>query len=57
MRRLNAKQKKMLTEYSKNNRVLGLEMYEALEQANDYETLWQDAERFIHDKRMERIDN
>lgn len=49
MRRLNAKQKKMLVQYynetgstSRNNVISGL-----LENENDYETIWQDADRFL----------
>jgi hypothetical protein len=62
MRKLSAKQKKMLDEYYKNIRVnfcsvsrniLTVELMQKLEAVYDYELIAQDAERYIRDKIME----
>lgn len=58
MRVLNAKQKKLLTEWAKNTDLLKVNMaglpadlYNRLEDINDHETLYQNVDRFIWDLR------
>lgn len=51
MRRLNAEQKRILVKHYKTFGTVNLNLLArvCLEQANDYETLYQDAMRFLND--------
>lgn len=52
MRRLTEKQKKLLRNYPEVNGVdeLPWAAWEEIQEINDYETLWQDANRFLWDQ-------
>ena len=65
MRALTAKQKKLLDSYIEQHKVNGHELFsydeltieesEKIEAINDTEILWQEVNRYINDKRMERM--
>ena len=60
MRHLSAKQKKFLISKVKDNDIksmnhLSLDDLKLLESMNDYETLYQDTNRFIYDYRIKNI--
>jgi len=58
MRRLNAKQKKLITTYHENHpEVVAwddiMPLFRSyLKSVNDYETLWSDTERFLNDQNL-----
>lgn len=55
MRRLTTEQKRILVKHYKTFGTIALNMIAmiALEAENDYETLWQDAQRFLRDYQSE----
>ena len=62
MRRLNAKQKNLLKSLVNNKDFSSVEDFENgefgdLEAMNDYETLYQDTNRFMRDYRMSKLNN
>lgn len=62
MRKLSAKQKNYLINKIENYNIKNVEQmssmeYSILENINDYETLFQDANRFIYDYRMNKLYN